>query len=63
MSNKHLGSSFDTFLEEEGFYSAVKTVAIKRVLAYPLQEWMDNSGTSKARAATVVGKKLDIKLE
>ena len=91
MSNKHLGSSFDSFLEEEGLYSEVKIVAIKRVLAYQLQEWMSNSRISKnemahkmqtsrssidrlldpentsitlhtlARAATIVGKKLDIR--
>ncbi|MBP6104066.1 MAG: XRE family transcriptional regulator [Gammaproteobacteria bacterium] len=91
MPNKHLGSSFDSFLEEEGLYSEVKAVAIKRVLSYRLQEWMKDAQISKsemadkmktsrssidrlldpdntsitlntlARAATIVGKKLDIR--
>ncbi len=32
--NKHIGSSFDDFLEEEGLLAEKEAVAIKRVIAY-----------------------------
>jgi antitoxin HicB len=35
-ANDHSGSTFDTFLEEEGIREEVETVAIKRVLAWQL---------------------------
>ncbi len=34
----HTGSSFDSFLEEEGIREEVDTAAIKRVLAWQLSE-------------------------
>ena len=34
----HSGSSFDTFLEEEGIREEVEAVAIKRVLAWQLSQ-------------------------
>ena len=36
--NKHLGSSFDDFLVEEGIYEEVTAVARKRVLAWEVSE-------------------------
>ncbi len=38
MHNKHIGSSFDEFLEEEGIKEAVEAVAIKKVIALQLQD-------------------------
>ncbi len=32
--NKHIGSNFDDFLEEEGLLAETESVAIKRVIAY-----------------------------
>lgn len=52
MKNKHLGSSFDDFLEEEGLYSEVEAVAIKRVLAYQVQEMMKEKHLSKTEMAS-----------
>lgn len=51
MRNKHLGSSFDEFLEEEGLYSEVEAVAIKRVLAYQVQKMMEAQHLSKSDMA------------
>jgi DNA-binding Xre family transcriptional regulator len=37
MKNKYIGSSFDSFLEEEGIREDVMAGAVKRILAYQLQ--------------------------
>jgi antitoxin HicB len=37
---EHSGSSFDSFLEEEGIRGEVEAVAIKRVLAWQLEQAM-----------------------
>lgn len=34
MKNKYIGSSFDDFLKEEGFYEECTAAAIKRVIAF-----------------------------
>jgi antitoxin HicB len=87
----HTGSSFDGFLEEEGIREKVEAVALKRVIAWQLEQAMRQQktklemaralGTSRsqldrlldpknaavslasiARAAHVVGKRVDIRL-
>jgi antitoxin HicB len=49
--NKHLGSSFDDFLAEEGIYEEVTAVAWKRVLAWEVSEAMRKEGISKSEMA------------
>jgi antitoxin HicB len=51
MKNKHLGSSFDDFLKEEGIYDEAHAHAIKRVLAWQIQEAMTAQGLSKSDMA------------
>jgi hypothetical protein len=47
----HSGSSFDSFLEEEGVREEVEAVAIKRVLAWQLEQAMhEQRKTKKAMA-------------
>jgi antitoxin HicB len=47
----HSGSTFDSFLEEEGFREEVEAVAIKRVLAWQLEQAMqEQQKTKKAMA-------------
>jgi predicted XRE-type DNA-binding protein len=48
VKNKHLGSNFDDFLREEGTLEDTTAVAIKRVLAYQIQEEMKQRNLSKA---------------
>jgi len=36
MTNKHIGSDFDDFLEEEGILAEVEATAVKRVIAFQL---------------------------
>jgi hypothetical protein len=48
----HSGSTFDSFLEQEGIREEVEAVAIKRVLAWQLEEAMrKQQKTKKAMAA------------
>jgi antitoxin HicB len=46
-----LGSSFDDYLKEEGIYEEVQTVAIKRVIAWQIEEAMKTSHITKAQMA------------
>ena len=51
INKKHIGSSFDSFLEEEGILEECEAVAIKRVLAYALEEKMIKENISVNRLA------------
>jgi antitoxin HicB len=51
MNNKHTGSSFDSWLEEEGIYDEVTSVAIKRVLARQISDAMREQSLSKSAMA------------
>ena len=51
MKNKHIGSSFDDFLEEEGIYEEVTSHALKRVIAWQLAEAMKEKKISKSEMA------------
>jgi len=51
MKNPHKGSSFDSFLEEEGLYDIVDAIAFKRVLSYELQKAMKAKKCTKMRLA------------
>lgn len=42
-----LGSSFSGYLKSEGFYEEASTVAVKRVLAWQLEEAMSRAGNTK----------------
>ena len=51
MNNKCTGSNFDDFLEEEGLLQESETVAIKRVIAYALEQKMAKEKMSISRLA------------
>lgn len=46
-----IGSSFDRFLKDEGVYNQVETVAVKRVIAWQLEEAMKARHMSKLKMA------------
>jgi antitoxin HicB len=54
MSKKHLGSSIDDFLKEEGIFEESQAQAIKEVVAWQLAEAMKKKKISKARMATLL---------
>ena len=47
----HSGSTFDSFLEEEGIREEVEAVAIKRVLAWQLEQAMQEQQKTKQAMA------------
>lgn len=53
MSKKkgHIGSSFEDFLKEEGTYEETTALAVKRVLAWQLEEAMAKQSMSKNQMA------------
>ncbi|MFI3217017.1 MAG: XRE family transcriptional regulator [Methylococcales bacterium] len=51
MSNPFLGSDLDDFLQEEGMLEHCQAVAVKRVLSYQLQMYMDKNEISKTEMA------------
>lgn len=50
-TNPHFGSSFDDWLKEQGIYEEVTTHAIKRVLAWQIEQAMKAQGITKAEMA------------
>jgi len=51
MKNKHIGSGFDDFLEEEGLRAEAEAAAIKRVIAYRIEMEMKRANLSKSALA------------
>ena len=49
---KHIGSSFDDFLEEEGIKAEVEAVALKRVIAWQLSQTMKKNRVRKMEHGT-----------
>ncbi len=54
MSKKHMGSSVDDFLKEEGIFEVAQTQAIKEVVAWQLAQAMKKRRISKSRMATLL---------
>jgi hypothetical protein len=48
---EHSGSSFDNFLEEEGIREEVEAIAVKRVLAWQLEQAMREQQKTKRAMA------------
>ncbi len=49
--NRHIGSSFDDFLEEEGLLAEAEAVAAKRVIAFQIREMMEEQQLTKVELA------------
>lgn len=49
--NKHIGSDFEDFLAEEGLLDDANAIAIKRVLAWQIQNEMKNQHINKTNMA------------
>jgi antitoxin HicB len=50
-SKKHIGSTFNAFLQEQGLADETNALAIKHVIAWQLQEAMQQDGISKNQMA------------
>ena len=53
--NKHIGSSFESFLEEEGILEEVNSAAIKEVIAHHLQDHMKKHHITQTEMAKQLG--------
>ncbi len=49
--NRHIGGSFDDFLEEEGLLAEAEAVAAKRVVAFQIKKLMEEQKLTKAALA------------
>ncbi len=47
MSDQFIGSNFDDFLDEEGILAETEAVAVKRVIAYQVEQMMKEQNLSK----------------
>ncbi len=54
MSKKHMGSSIDDFLKEEGIFEESQAQAIKEVVAWQLAEAMKERKISKSKMASML---------
>ena len=54
MSKKHMGSSIDDFLKEEGIFEAAQAQAVKEVVAWQLAKAMKKKKISKNRMAALL---------
>jgi len=52
--NKHIGSSFDEFLQDEGILAEAEASAVKRVLAYQIEKEMSDRNISKSALANMM---------
>ncbi len=51
MKNKNLGSNFDDFLKDEGILAETEAIAVKRVIAFQIEEMMKKKHLSKTALA------------
>jgi antitoxin HicB len=54
MSKKHMGSSIDDFLREEGIFEEAEAPAIEEVVAWQLAQAMKKRRLSKSRMAALL---------
>jgi len=52
--NKHIGSSFDDFLHEEGLLAEAEAIAVKRVIAHQIQQEIAERNISKSTLARMM---------
>lgn len=55
MPNPHLGSSFESFLDEDGIREEAEAQAVKRVIAWQIEQAMRDQGLTKVAMAQKMG--------
>lgn len=51
MTNKHKGSSIESFLQEAGIADETEALALKHVISYQIQQAMDKQNLTKSALA------------
>ena len=54
MKNKNIGTDYSDFLKEDGIYEEVNDIAIKRVIAYQLEQEMKAQNITKTKMAEMM---------
>ena len=54
MSRKHMGSSIDDYMKQEGIFEETQAQAVKEVVAWQLAEAMKRKKISKSRMAAML---------
>ena len=54
MNNKHIGTDFSDFLKEDGIFEEANDIAIKRVIAYQLEQEMKVQNITKTKMAEMM---------
>ena len=54
MKNKHNGSSFDDFLEDVGILAEAQAIAVARVLAWEVNQYLAENNTTKTAFAKML---------
>lgn len=49
--NKHIGSSFENFLEDEGIAEEVNAAAVKAIISRSLKKYMEETDTTQTEMA------------
>jgi predicted XRE-type DNA-binding protein len=52
--NKHIGSGFDDFLQDEGLLAEAEATAVKRIIAYQIEQEMKERKISKSKLAEMM---------
>jgi antitoxin HicB len=52
--NPHLGSTFDSFLKEEGIYDEVKAATMKQIIALAIQKEMEKKHITQTDLAKLM---------
>ncbi|HPQ66325.1 MAG TPA: helix-turn-helix domain-containing protein [bacterium] len=52
--NKHIGTSFDDFLQDEGLLAEAEATAVKRIIAHQIEQEMQERQISKSKLADMM---------
>lgn len=52
--NEHMGSSFESFLEQEGIFEEVHIAAVKSVIAQNLKNYMEKKAITQTQMAKML---------
>lgn len=63
MKNKHIGSNFDDFLKKEGLLEEATAAAVKRVIAFQIEEFMKEKSITKKEMTARMGIKGRMQLD
>ena len=55
MANKHIGTKFDDFLQEEGLLAETEALALKNIFSWEISKAIKEQGLTKSEIAKKIG--------